>query len=76
MAVMKNEKLKCLTHFDLLDCNPPGSSSQPPRKPKNTGVGSLSLLQAIFLIHELNQGLLHYRQIIYQLSYEGSLGFW
>ena len=41
-------------------------------KPKNTGIGSLSLLQKIFQIKELNQGLLHCRQILYQLSYEGS----
>ena len=41
-------------------------------KPKNTGVGRLSLLQGIFPTQELNQGLLHYRQILYQLSYEGS----
>ena len=32
--------------------------SEPPEKPKNTGVGSLSLLQGIFLTQELNQGLL------------------
>ena len=31
------------------------------RKPKNTGVGNLSLLQQIFLTQELNQGLLHCR---------------
>ena len=43
-----------------------------PGKPKNTGVGSLSLLQRIFLTQELNQGLLHCRQILYQLSYQGS----
>ena len=36
---------------------------------KNAGLGSLSLLQGIFPIHELNQGLLHCRQILYQLSY-------
>ena len=42
-------------------------------KPKNIGVGSLSLLQRIFPIQELNWGLLHCRQILYQLSYEGSL---
>ena len=42
------------------------------RKPKNTGVGSLSLLQGIFLIQKSNQGLLHCRQILYQLSYQGS----
>ena len=39
---------------------------------QNTGMGSLSLLQGIFLIHELNQGLLHCRHILYQLSYQGS----
>ena len=35
-----------------------------------TGVGSLSLLQGIFLAQELNWGLLHCRQILYQLSYQ------
>ena len=43
--------------------------SEPPRKPKNTGVGSLSLLQRIFLTQESNWGLLHCRWILYQLSY-------
>ena len=42
--------------------------SEPPRKPKNTGGGSLSLLQWIFLTQELNRGLLHCRQILYQLK--------
>ena len=42
------------------------------RKPKNTGVGSLYLLQGNFLIQKLNQGLLHCRWILYQLSYQGS----
>ena len=37
-------------------------------KSKNTGVGSLSLLQRIFLTQELNQGLLLCRRILYQLS--------
>ena len=46
--------------------------SESPRKPKNTGVDSLSLLQVIFLTQELNKGLLHCRQILYQLSYQGS----
>ena len=40
-------------------------------KPTNTGVGSLSLLQQIFPTQESNQSLLHCRQILYQLSYEG-----
>ena len=39
---------------------------------QNTGVGSLSLHQWIFLTQELNQDLLHCRWILYQLSYEGS----
>ena len=39
---------------------------------QNTGVGSLSLLQGIFLTQVSNLGLLHYRQILYQLSHVGS----
>ena len=54
--------------------------AEPQGKPKNTGVGSLSLLQRIFptqelnwgLTQESNQGLLHCRRILYQLSYQGS----
>ena len=46
--------------------------AEPPVKPKNTGVGSLSLLQGIFLTQEWNQGLLHCWRILYQLSYQGS----
>ena len=33
--------------------------SEPPGKPKNTGVGSLFLLQGNFLTQESNRGLLH-----------------
>ena len=36
-------------------------------KPKNTGVGSLSLLQWLFPTQESNQSLLHCRWILYQL---------
>ena len=43
--------------------------AEPPGKPKNTGVGSLSLLQRIFPTKELSQDLLHCRGILYQLSY-------
>ena len=46
--------------------------AEPQGKPKNTGVGSLYLLQQIFLTQESNRGLLHCRQILYQLNYEGS----
>ena len=34
-------------------------------KPKNTGVGNLSLLQRIFPTQNSNQGLLHLGQILY-----------
>ena len=43
--------------------------AEPQGKPKNTGVGSLSLLQRIFPTKELSQDLLHCRGILYQLSY-------
>ena len=46
--------------------------AEPQGKPKNTGAGSLSLLQGIFPTQESNQGLLHCRWILYQLSYQGS----
>ena len=46
--------------------------AEPQGKPKNTGVGSLSLLQQIFPTQESNRGLLHCRRILYQLSYQGS----
>ena len=46
--------------------------SELPGKPKNTGVGSLFLLQWISPTQELNQDLLHCRQILYQLSSQGS----
>ena len=44
--------------------------AEQPGKPKNTGVGILSLLQGIFLSQELTQGLLHCRRILYQLSHQ------
>ena len=43
-----------------------------PGKPKNTRLGSLSLLQGILPTQESNRGLLHCRWILYQLSYQGS----
>ena len=43
--------------------------AEPPGKPKNIGVGSLSLLQQIFPTQGLNWGLLHCRWILYQLSF-------
>ena len=49
------------------------SPFQPPKKPKNTIVGGLSLFQGIFPSQETNWGLLHCRWILYQLRYWGSL---
>ena len=39
---------------------------------KNTGVGHRAFLQGTFLIQESNMGLLHYRHILYHLSYQGN----
>ena len=39
---------------------------------KHTGVGSHSLLQGIIPTQGLNPGLLHCRQILYHLSFQGS----
>ena len=54
-----------------MDCSPLGSSVYGMLH-KNTRVGCHALLQGIFLTQELNQSLLHCRQIIYQLSYQGN----
>ena len=45
------------------------------REAKNTGVGSLALLQGIFLTQESNWGLLNRRWILYQVSHPGSLSW-
>ena len=47
--------------------------SEPPGKPKNTGMGSLPLLQGIFLTQVSNPGLPHCRQILYRLSHQDSI---
>ena len=46
--------------------------AEPQGTPKNTGVGNWPLLWWIFPTQESNQGLLHCRWILYQLSYQGS----
>ena len=43
---------------------------------KNTGAGSLSLLQGIFPTQGSNPGLPHCRRILYQLSHKGSHKLW
>ena len=49
------------------------SPAEPQGTPKNTGMGSLSLLQVIFPTQESNTGLLHCRWILCQLRYKRSL---
>ena len=55
----------CPTLCDPMDNSPWNSPDQ------NTGVGSLSFLQEIFPTQGLKPGLVHCRQILYQLSYQG-----
>ena len=55
-----------------MDCGPP-SSSVYGIPGKNTGVGSHSLLQGIFLTQGSNPRLLHDRQILYLLSHREAL---
>ena len=51
----------------------PHGLSSPWNSPgQNTGVGSLSLLQGIFPTQGWNPGLLHCRQILYQLIFQCS----
>jgi len=43
---------------------------------QNTEMGSHSLLQGIFPTQRSNPGLLHYRQILYQLATRKSQEYW
>ena len=65
-------KWKSLSHVSL---QPHGLYSLWNSPGKNTGVGSLSLLQQICSTQESKWGLLHYRWVLYQLSYQGN-PFW
>ena len=55
-----------------MDCSPPGSSVHEDSPGKNTGAGCHTLLQGIFPSQGSNPGLLHCRQILYLLNYQGS----
>ena len=79
-AHVKHLRNDCVRAQSLQSCptlRPRGPSSSRLLRPwdslgKNTGVGCHALLQQIFTTQEWNQGLLHCRWILYQLSYEGS----
>ena len=62
----------CPTLCNPIDCSRPGSSFHGDSPGKNTGMGCHVLLQGIFLTQEANQGLLHCRKILNQLSYHRS----
>ena len=58
-------------------CNPMDWLYSPWNSPgQKTGVGSLSLFKVIFLTQESYQGLLHWRRILYQLTYQGRSYTW
>ena len=62
----------CERHSVVSDSLPPHGLYSPWNSPgQNTGVGSLLLLQRIFPTQESNWGLLHCRQILYQLELPG-----
>ena len=61
----------CPTLCDPMDCSLSGSSVHGDSPGKNTGVCH-ALLQRIFPTQGSNPGLLHYRQILYCLSHQGS----
>ena len=63
-------KWKSLSHVQLFTT--PGLYSQWNSPSQNTGMGSRSLLQGIFITQGLNPGLPHCRRILYQLSHKGS----
>ena len=62
----------CPTLCDPMDCSLPRFSVHGIFPGKNTGVGCHFLLQRIFPTQRSNPGLLHYRQMLYCLSYQGS----
>ena len=66
----ESESESCSVTSDTL--RPPGHYSPWNSPGQNTGVGSLSLLQGIFLTQGSNLGLPHCRRILYQLSYKRS----
>ena len=62
----------CPTLCDPMICNTPGSSVYGDSPGKNTGVGCHALFQGIFPTQGSNPGLPHCRQILYQLTCQGS----
>ena len=68
--VHSSDEVLCPTLCNPMDCSPPGSSVHGDSPGQNTGMVCHVLLQGIFLTQGLNPGLLHFRQILYQMSYQ------
>ena len=60
------------TLCDPMHCSPPGCSVYGDSPGRNTIVGFHAIFQEIFPTQTSNRNLLHCRQILYQLSYQGS----
>ena len=63
-----------LTLCDPMDCSPARLPCPWNSPDKNNEVGCHFLLHGIFQTHGSNPGLLHFRQILYQLSLQGGSG--
>ena len=63
----------CPALWDPIDCRPPGSSVHGIFPGKVPGVGCHCLPHGIFPTQAMNLGLLHYRKILYRLSYQNWL---
>ena len=68
---LQSESESCWVMSDSL--RPHGLYSPWNSPAQNTRLGSISLLQGIFPTQGSNPGLLHCRQILYQLSHQGNL---
>ena len=71
--IKKSESVSCSVVSSSLQLQPSRLLCPWNSPGKNTGVGSHSLLQGIFLTQGSNPGLLHRRQILYHLNHQGSL---
>ena len=69
-AVLRLVGQSCPTLCDPMDCSLLGSSVHGDSPRKNTGVGNCSPLQGMFPTQGSNPGLLHCKQILYQLSHQ------
>ena len=73
-SLLKLISIESVMLCNPMDCSPPGCPWNSPAK--NTGVGCHSLLNGIFPTQWLSPGHPHCRQILYHLSYQGSLILW